>query len=462
MTDEPSDAWKLLDSKISVPAEMRTAQWNVVPQWLKERAFFMAAVSNAEILQVFRDEVAKIANGSSGMNESRRRIGDYLDSTGYKPLPGQEGTIKDLRTLTRIEITLRTNVSLLQGWGQKNRGLLGGALQAFPGWQLIQTQNPKIPRDWPQRFTRAGGKITAGRMVAHKLSPVWKELGNGDSDSLGVDYPPFAFNSGMRWRAVSASEMKKLGLETKAPDNTPEPLRSPSESLQITPRITDKALMDALVEKLGGLVERQGNKLIFTDPNGTRAYTPEQLAAVWAKPLPKEVGVAGGGQPQALIDWAVGKFSPKGQTDRWEDFQRLVLRLKPNGKEKLPLFRALTFNTKAKLSELLEKVQRKGYSPLETHAADSWTSSEAAVRKYLGQERYQVTLLLPNGHSAARDIQPLVKAFEAEILKQEVPQGKLAITDNELLMPIWARFQVKKITQSADGKSAEITLEERP
>jgi hypothetical protein len=43
---------------------------------------------------------------------------------------------------------------------------------------------------------------------------VWGELGASGNfdDALDVDYPPFAFNSGMRWREVSRGECNALGI----------------------------------------------------------------------------------------------------------------------------------------------------------------------------------------------------------------------------------------------------------
>ena len=51
-------------------------------------------------------------------------------------------------------------------------------------------------------------------MIALKGDPIWGELGSYDNfpDALGVDHPPFAFNSGMGWREVAAGEVRKLGI----------------------------------------------------------------------------------------------------------------------------------------------------------------------------------------------------------------------------------------------------------
>ena len=176
MTPTLSDARKLLDGKISVPSELRTAEWARVPQWIRERAFYMAGVSRTEILDTFYNAAGRIANGESSMAEERKRIQQYLAATNYQPLPGQEGTIKDLRTVRRIHTALRTNVSLLQGWAQKERGLR--AIIAVPAWELVRFENRQAPRVWAERFHAVGGDLVDGLIMALKDSEVWRALGS--------------------------------------------------------------------------------------------------------------------------------------------------------------------------------------------------------------------------------------------------------------------------------------------
>ena len=64
-------------------------------------------------------------------------------------------------------------------------------------------------------------------MIAHKQSPIWAALGSRAlfDDSLNVDHPPFAFQSGMGWREVFASDLAEFemiaplsGVETSDAD----------------------------------------------------------------------------------------------------------------------------------------------------------------------------------------------------------------------------------------------------
>jgi len=113
-----------------------------------------------------------------------------------------------------------------------------------------------VPRDWPARWIIAGGKPRPdGRMIALKGDPVWGELGGYDNfpDALGVDHPPFAFNSGMGWAAIATEEVDALGI-TGPNGETPEewfasqPTTMGFKMPMPTPRISMDGVAPALVE----------------------------------------------------------------------------------------------------------------------------------------------------------------------------------------------------------------------
>ena len=136
-------------------------------------------------------------------------------------------------------------------------------------------------------------------------------------------------------------------------------------------------------------------------------------------------------------------------------------RLEPSEVESEEMFRGNSFNTNEQFTEILNKF-RKGYSVKDGYPAESWTDAVSAARKYMGDARYQMLVRLPKGHPEARDVSALSRAFADEIAKGEVPQGKLARTDSEILMPRWAKFRVKKIGRvqnTREGKTVEIILE---
>ena len=415
MADGPTDAWRLFDPKVTVPSEMRTAQWSRAPQWIRERSFYMAGVMRAAILDAFRREVAGIAAGRTGEEAALKRLQQFLQQIGYEPEPGQEGTIKDLRTSRRILTTLRTNVSLLQAWGQKERGLQPGALRATPGWDLVRVLPKKVPRNWIRRFVQVGGKLVNGRIIALKTDDVWRRLGSPENfpDAIGVDYPPFAFGSGMQWRGVGFREMDELGFgdaireQIARAEEHPRPVGSPNESLETRPDIEDRRIRDALSKHLGGLAEWQDDALVFTDPNGTRPYPAAKLAAVVTGKLPAGFPNL---QADAAKSWAqdaLANIKLRPGTDRTDDFVRLVQRTEPLAGD-VPVWRGEYFARRQDLEDRLARLTSAGGEAVGM-TADSWTLLEGVARGFAAAKgmAYELVLVSRN-HGTLRPIYPTI------------------------------------------------------
>lgn len=472
MSEAITDAWARLGGKVSVPSEMRTAEWARVPQWIRERSFWMAGVTRAEVLDEFRREAAAIVAGETSEEQSLKKLQQYLAATGYTPEPGQEGTIKDLRTSRRILTTLRTNRLLLQGWGQVERGTRPGPMRAFPGWELVRISARRVPRDWPDRFVLAGGRVLEdGRMIALKTDQVWEALGTEFEDSIGVHYPPFWWGSGSGLRGVPRREMMEMGLLDGWTPPPPMPVSSPNEALEMTPEITTPDVREALANHLQGLAEWKGETLVFTDPNGTRRYTGEELAEVWQRPMPESFqDLPGGGQMQreVFMDWAADSdrfvSDPAagpyrlGRTDRWEDLRRVIARLAPNGAEMQPLTRTLSFSEESQWDDFVSAVNRDGYALGEDRPAEAW-SSGGALELPLADNAWKVQLELRGGHSMGRDISALLRTFGEQIARRAAAANR-PVSLGDIILPSWARFRVSKIHQARWTRMVLIELEE--
>lgn len=332
-----------LSAAVITPSEMRSAEWARVDQWTRERAFYMAGVTRYETLQEMRDLVAGVAQGEIGEYDALKLWETHLDAIGYEPEEGQAGTIKDLRSLRRFNVALRTNRQIMNGWAQRENGKRPGPLQASPAFELVRYRQATVPRDWEARFVQAGGTIYAGRMIAPKLSDVWPALGNRKlfDDALGVDHPPFAYGSGKGWRVVGAGVCIDLGVmtaaEIRAQAETAVPtIASPGESLELRPRVTDEDIRASLTDEVEGLAEwggDDGKTLVFTDPNGSRPMAAGDLQRAYATPLPprfrSEAHPQGLFQRDAVLAFGEDPeaFAKRPERDAWDDLTRAVGRL---------------------------------------------------------------------------------------------------------------------------------------
>jgi hypothetical protein len=211
---------------------------------IRARAVFSARVGNAAFLTELKKQIDALAAGETNLASARLALREILAAVGYTPEegfrdaegevpPAEEGSLQDISSTRRLELILRTQLALVRGRGQQARGMEAARLRQFPAWELDRYHEKAEPRWWggkhlgtapvkekkvdPRpRWIIAGGTPTAdGRLIALKGDPIWGELGSSGNfdDALDVDFPPFAFNSGMRWVEVSRGECLALGIK---------------------------------------------------------------------------------------------------------------------------------------------------------------------------------------------------------------------------------------------------------
>lgn len=456
--------------KTSAPSELRTAEWDRVPREIRERAFFMAAVEDAEILDRFRAGVESIVAGEKSESEVMAELHDDLKARGYAPLPGQEGTIKDLRSIARMRVALRTNVEAARSYGQWRRQQQ--ALAAFPATRYQRGRQAEVPRDWPARWNaaraataEAGATEATGEhdMVALANHPLWTDP---EFNRLGSPWPPFDFGSGMMTLPVPRAEAVALGLIPDK-DATGEEAdflrellkpadRSFNESLQARPAVASQPLRDALAERLRGLAEWEGPVLRFTDPNGTRPGTAAEVARWITAPLPVDPATKRPFprlQAAALAKWAEDHelFSKEGRKKSipWDrdlvaDLLRSVRRVRPYRGG--PVWRGMSWRDEAGWKSFLNAVKKEGYAPLDTKLLDSFSVAESGARKYASRGEYRAILEVAAPKSA-REIAPQVRALVREGLLRSPDPAMPLPTDGEAVYIRGAKFRVAKITK---------------
>lgn len=230
------DALLAAQKRGALPTALGTAELRELGGDVLARSVFTARGTNAIFASKLKEVIEQLAAGDIGEGQARTALYEVLDALGYDAekggFPGEElepalkGTLQDLRSFRRMDLIVRTQLDLMTGAGQQMRGHQALDLASHPAWELYRIENRSAPRDWPSRWVIAGGRDpaeTGGRMIALKGDPVWGELGAWENfnDALGVDYPPFAFNSGMGWKEIAAAEVQALGI-TGPDGETPE------------------------------------------------------------------------------------------------------------------------------------------------------------------------------------------------------------------------------------------------
>jgi DNA topoisomerase-1 len=261
------DALKSAEIKTLLPTDLSSADLMKIASDIRERSRFSARTSNAEYVQFIDDTINRILNpaGGEGMNfgTGRAELKMALDKISYEPAPGKAGTIEDLGSDARLNLIIKTNVEMAEGYGGYVQGMDQDALDAYPAQELFRAEARIEPRDWPQRWEEAGGEFypglsdyPEGRMIALKTDPIWEAI-----SAFGLPYPPFDFNSGMWIRDIDRKEAVELGLIKEIEELTPKQ-RDFNEDLKMTADIRDEGLRTALLDSVGSLFHFVGDVLV--------------------------------------------------------------------------------------------------------------------------------------------------------------------------------------------------------
>lgn len=219
-----AEAIRLLLAKQLLPTSMNTEKLDGISATIRRQSMFSARVGNAAVLQEMSDRIGRIVEQSAGGGEPgsymdagkfREEMRAFLDSIGYVP-PKPTGNqlvdeLTDLTSQRRLDLIVKTNVSMARGYGQHVQSYSPAGLDAFPCQELFRLGQRKEPRNWPAIWKEKGGTLYGGRMIAEKGDAIWTDISR-----FGNPYPPFDFGSGMWVKDVPRAVAVRIGVISKS------------------------------------------------------------------------------------------------------------------------------------------------------------------------------------------------------------------------------------------------------
>ena len=265
MTTTPIE---LFAQKTTIPSWARTAEWDQVPAMLRRRAFFSAAVTDAQALTSERNAIAGLLQTTSKDGKLYRRdtaiteLKALMQARGLDT--GDPHAITNPASARRIKLVIDVNRAQAQGYARFKRSSTGGALLAFPAQELIRISTRKEPRNWTARWTAAGGTLygpAQNRMIALKTDPIWTTI-----NRFGNPYPPFDFGSGMGVRNISRTDAIALGVieADYAPDS--DPVADFNAHTQASIAQVHPTLLDTLATLFGTAINIANGLATFATP----------------------------------------------------------------------------------------------------------------------------------------------------------------------------------------------------
>ena len=434
-----NQAFQSFSRRENLPADLTSEEWSSVPAEIRERAFFMSRVTDAEILQRFREGAEEVISGRRGLVTVEKEISFWLRDRGYKPPDGKAGTLQDLSSLPRIMVVLRTNMDMARGHASWVR--LQTSIRGYPARRFVRKKQRKEPRDWETRWNEAKAEtanvpgVHPTEKVALVNHPIWAAL-----SAFGNPYAPYDWGSGMGDKPVTREDALALGFKL-SPNTDPmqQPVhRSMNEGLEATPQITDPVLKEALADKLGRFGEWDGEKIVFTDPDGTKKYPAARLVEIWNKPAP--AGYDSLTQKDALEAWDGGYTSDP--ADIRVTLRRLFDRIENTEPTPIELWRVFKL-TSADVVQLVRGLAAKIFRIPPNTAGWDWTASPSEATAIAGK--------IGKGWRVAVKVTGSRKGIDVRALRPGKP-GFIIVGGTE--------FKVSGFTQDIRTRTLAITLRE--
>lgn len=461
----PSD---IMRAKVTVPAAgMSSADWDGVDPDIRERSYWTAREGHYARVQGFRDRSQGIVDGNLSEADALREVRAMLRATGYRPEPGTEGTIQDLNSDARQRLILETNVAMVQE--RAYRDSMMGSL-AYPAQRLVRIRYSRQPRDWDARWREAAaavnyeGVATDGSHIALLTSPIWRKLSRFD-----LPYPPFDFNSGMGVDPVDYEEAQRHGLVI--PEATVDGMdgESLNASLEASVAKMDGDLQQAFVEALEDCVEVEGDRVYYTDPNGTRpvhwseagrvicGQRPPVIPDTQARAMVKFV------EDQRKFDRAQRGVQDYTSQEEWDALYDAVNRIKPTDvRESGTLYRGMSIDPN-NADQFLAAIKRDGYQALPTKMVDSWSRTEETAQRFAsgGKPGNERIILVNEDYRSGHRIDTIVRTLQEQRRLVNKSDQHPHTNESEVLIMQGVRHRVNKIVRGRDGTPTYVYVSEQ-
>ena len=270
------EALRKLGQRSPVGSILRSAEWSRVPVALRERAFFSATIEDARWLQARMNFLEDTLAATTETNESGERYfkaggrsrfieeaqADAIRS-GPGPLdPNDEGSIKDIRSATRLRLIYDMNMQSAQDFGRWKQGQDPDALDAFPAQRFVRVAAVRKPRPYHQ--------AAIGQVRRKDDLKFWVSLNH----DFKVPWGPWGYNSGCDVLDVGRAESARLGL-TK-PNETIQPVEKDfNDHLQASTAGLASRLIGFLRSAFGDRVKFEGETVSWNVPTA-EAQPPEE------------------------------------------------------------------------------------------------------------------------------------------------------------------------------------------
>ena len=269
-----SDALNYLRDKQAVGSSMDTAAWREVPAAIRNKAFFSATLTSAQVARRMQDYIDDFLSqdrdvnergqeffSSQGRSEFVSKFRQMMMDEGFgKVLPDgsiapdiNDNDLRDLRSCRRLQLIFDTQVEQAYSYGQFLEGQDEDILDIWPCWKFVRVRPVMSPRPYHD--------AALGQIRRKDDLDFWLSL-NRD---FNVPWGPWGFNSGCGTEDVDRAEAEAAGA-IKPSDKVKPISKEFNDRLQQSVAGLGPDVRSWIKRQLGDMVTIYGDKAIYNKP----------------------------------------------------------------------------------------------------------------------------------------------------------------------------------------------------
>lgn len=292
-----SDALNYLRDKQAVGSAMDTAAWREVPAAIRNKAFFSATLTSAQVARRMQDYIDDFLSqdrdvndrgqeffSSQGRSEFVAKFRQMMIDEGFgKVLPDgsidpaiNDNDLRDLRSCRRLQLIFDTQVEQANSYGQFLEGQDEDILDIWPCWRFVRVRPVMSPRPYH--------KAALGQIRRKDDLEFWLSL-NRD---FNVPWGPWGFNSGCGTEDVDRAEAETAGA-IKPSDKVKPIVKEFNDRLQQSVADLGPDVRSWIKSQLGDMVTIHGDKAIYNKPEPSPAPRPDAVPAARPAKTPEQI-----------------------------------------------------------------------------------------------------------------------------------------------------------------------------
>ncbi|WP_295980692.1 hypothetical protein [uncultured Akkermansia sp.] len=325
-----SDALNYLRDKQAAGSSMDTAAWREVPAAIRNKAFFSATLTSAQVARRMQDYIDDFLSqdrdvnergqeffSSQGRSEFVSKFRQMMMDEGFgKVLPDgsiapdiNDNDLRDLRSCRRLQLIFDTQVEQAYSYGQFLEGQDEDILDIWPCWKFVRVRPVMSPRPYHD--------AALGQIRRKDDLDFWLSL-NRD---FNVPWGPWGFNSGCGTEDVDRAEAEAAGA-IKPSDKVKPISKEFNDRLQQSVAGLGPDVRSWIKRQLGDMVTIYGDKAIYNKPEPSPPPKPDSVPVARPAKTPEQIR-----QQRQRIGDKIAARQQREATDRdqisrrlWDDF----------------------------------------------------------------------------------------------------------------------------------------------